>query len=93
MRTHSIANNIITIEQLLEFEVLFPDEKPLKPEEYLNGGSKNVILNIAAHFLGFKVHDSKFNNIKALSEAIFSNENKEFANYVYNKIETIKKMR
>ncbi len=33
--------NPITLGQLLEFEVVFPEEKPLTPEEYMAGGSRD----------------------------------------------------
>jgi len=73
------------MEQLLEYEELFP-EPPMTLEQYLQGGDKNIILNTAAFFLGFKSHQSKFKDNRELLQAIFGPENNAFANEVYNKI-------
>lgn len=73
--------------QYLEFNVAFPGEVPLTPEQYLEGGSKSIILNVAAFFLGFKSYNSKFNNHKELLKAIFGVENNAFANHIYDKIQ------
>lgn len=72
--------------QYLEFDVAFPGEVPLTPEQYLEGGSKSIILNVAAYFLGFKSYNSKFNDHKELLNAIFGPENNAFANDIYDKI-------
>jgi hypothetical protein len=77
--------------QLLEFEVAFPYEQPLSPEEYLKGGSRSVILNVAAFFLGFKSYNSKYNDKRELLGDIFGPENNGFANEVYDKIKAIEK--
>lgn len=70
--------NSITMGQLLEFEVAFPGEQPLSPEEYMVGGSRDFILNIAALFLGFKPSNSKFDDNRELLRMFFSNENNFF---------------
>ncbi|HEV8081929.1 MAG TPA: hypothetical protein VGP55_01945 [Chitinophagaceae bacterium] len=54
--------NAITMGQLLEFAVAFPNEKPLPIKQYLAGGNKNIILNASAFFLGFKNHQSEFDD-------------------------------
>lgn len=77
--------------QLLEFKVAFPDEKPLTPEQYLKGGSKNFILNAAAFFLGFRVHQSEFADNRALLEMFFRQENLEFAQAIYRRLYAIEK--
>ena len=81
-------NNQVTEVQILEFQVVFPDETPLEPEEYLKGGSRDVILQVASLFLSINQYDEKsnFSNNKFLIERIFCTENKDFANKVYNKI-------
>lgn len=78
--------NVITLGQLLEFEVAFPGEKPLTPEQYMAGGSRDFILNVAALFLGFKANNSKFDDNRELLRMIFSVENNDFAQEVYNKV-------
>ncbi len=44
--------NAVTMGQMLEFSVAFPGEQPLTVEQYLAGGSKDIILNAAAFFPG-----------------------------------------
>lgn len=89
MKKKTLINDGVTMAQLLEFEVVFPDEKPLKPEEYLTGGSRDFVLIVAAAFLGFKNQNSKFKQNRVLLETIFSRENNDFANKVYQKIRAI----
>lgn len=79
--------------QLLEFRVAFPDEKPLTPEQYLKGGSKGFILNAAAFFLGFRIHQSEFGDNRALIEMFFRQENLEFAQAIYCRVIAIEKNR
>ena len=83
--------NAVTMEQILEFEVAFSGEQPLTIEEYLSGGSRSVILNVATSFLGFKSYNSKFKDNRELLSAIFGPENNDFANEVYDKIRVIEK--
>ncbi|MEJ7827713.1 MAG: hypothetical protein WKF91_05950 [Segetibacter sp.] len=85
----SLIGDGVTMGQLLEFEVAFPQEKPRELEEYLVGGSRDIILNVAAAFLGFKNQNSRFKQSKHLLEAIFSAENNAFAKEVYDKIKYI----
>jgi hypothetical protein len=87
----SNINNPVAMEQLLEFKIIFPDEKSLEPEEYLKGGSKSVILNVASFFLGFKTHESKFRDNKVLLGSIFGRENYDFAGSINDKINKIEK--
>lgn len=72
--------------QILEFEVAFPTEKRLTIEQYLAGSSREMILNAASFFLGFKNHKSKFDDNKEFLRMFFRTENNEFANQVYNRI-------
>ena len=83
--------NSVNLEQLLEFKVAFPNEDPLTPEKYLEGGNKSVILKVASHFLGFKPHDSKFNDNRELLGAIFGPENNNFANDVNDRINAVER--
>lgn len=72
--------------QLLEFEVVFPNEEKLSIEQYLTGGSKDIILNAATFFLGFKNYNSTFaDNAKFLS-MFFRKENNELASQIYRRI-------
>ncbi len=81
--------NGLNIGQLLEFKVAFPDEQPLSIEQYLSGGSRNIILNVAAFLLGFKSFDSKYDDHKKLLQTIFGSENVEFAQELYVRINAI----
>jgi len=89
MATNTNLGDVITMGQLLEFEVAFPGEQPLTPEQYMIGGSRDFILNVAALFLGFKPSNSKFNDTKELFKMFFSVPNNEFAQNIYNKISAI----
>jgi hypothetical protein len=82
----SKIGNAINLGQYLEFDVAFPGEVPLNVEQYLKGGSKSIILNVAAFFLGFKSYNSKYRDHKKLLEAIFGPENNDFAADIYNNI-------
>jgi hypothetical protein len=93
MNTRANMNNAIRMSMLLEFEAVFPDEKPQTIEDYLKGGNKNIILNVAAFFLGFKPHNSKFDDTKILLSTIFNSENQVFANGIYAKIKAIETTR
>ena len=86
MSISSDLNKSLYMSQLLEFEVVFPDEQPLRPEEYLEGGSKSIILNVAAFFLGFDPINSRYKDNKMFIETVFCQENNAFANKVYDTI-------
>jgi hypothetical protein len=91
LTTGTKIENSVNLDQLLEFEVAFPNENPLTPEKYLEGGNKSMILKVASHFLGFKSQDSKFNNNRELLGAIFGPVNNDFANVVNDRINEIEK--
>lgn len=78
--------NVVTMGQLLEFEVAFPNEEKLSIEQYLKGSSREMILNAAAFFLGFKDNNSKFDDNKEFLEMFFQEENNELANQIYGRI-------
>jgi hypothetical protein len=81
--------NAVTMGQLLEFSVAFPDELPLTVEQYLAGGSRKIILNTAAFFLGFKNSKSKFDDNREFLGMFFRKENNAFANQIYTNIKKI----
>lgn len=83
--------NSVNLEQLLEFGIVFPDEIPLNPEEYLEGGDKSMTLKAASHFLGFKTQDSVFNDNRKLLESFFCPANNDFANEIYDRILELEK--
>lgn len=91
MEASTNIGNPVTMGQLLEFEVAFPGEKPLTPEQYMAGGSRDFILNVAALFLGFKPSNSKFDDNRELLRMFFSVENNDFAQQVYNIVYAIEK--
>lgn len=75
--------------QLLEFETAFPNEEKQSIEQYLTGSSREMILNAAAFFLGFKDHKSKFDDNKEFLGMFFQAENNELANQIYSRIKEI----
>ena len=91
MSNHINIGNTVTIGQILEFELAFPLEEKLSVEQYLSGGSRSVILNLAAFFLGFKNHKSKFEDNREFLGMFFQKENNELANQIYNRIIEIEK--
>jgi hypothetical protein len=76
---------------LLEFQAAFPNETPKTVEEYLLGGKREIILNVASSFLGFNSQKSKFENPKAVLEMFFREENNKIANEIYNRIKDLEK--
>jgi len=91
MNDKNDIGNVVTMEQLLEFEVAFPEEKPLTIEQYLSGGNRSTILNSAAFFLGFKNHKSKYSDNREFLGMFFHKENNNFANQVYDRIKEFEK--
>lgn len=83
--------NAVTMGQLLEFEVAFPGEERLSIEQYLAGSSREMILNAAAFFLGFKNHKSKFDDNREFLGMFFRAENNELANQIYDRIKEFEK--
>ena len=81
--------NTVSMGQLLEFEVAFPDETKQSIEQYLAGSSREMILNAVAFFLGFKDHKSKFDDNKEFLGMFFQAENNELANQIYSRIKEI----
>lgn len=81
-----IKTGTVVVNELLEFKTVFPNEEPLRPEEYLKGGSREVILTVATLFLGFKSYNSEFENNEKLLRSLFCEENREFATKIYHQI-------
>jgi hypothetical protein len=91
MSNKTNIGNAVTMGQILEFNVAFPEEEMLTVEQYLAGGSRNMILNAAAFFLGFKNHKSKFDDNKEFLGMFFRKENNELANQIYDRIKEFEK--
>jgi hypothetical protein len=87
----SKIGNSVSMDLILEFEVAFPEEKRLSIEQYLAGSSREMILNAAAFFLGFKNHNSKFDDNREFLGMFFRTENNEFANQIYDRIKEFEK--
>jgi len=83
--------NPVTMGQMLEFDIAFPNEQPLTIEQYLSGGSRSVILNSAAFFLGFKSSKSEFSDNRKFLKMFFRTENIDFANQIYDNIRGFEK--
>lgn len=77
---------MLKIAQVLEFKVAFPKEEPLPFDQYLIGGNRSVILELATFFLGFKNQSSKFANNRELCSIFFRSENNKIANEIYSRI-------
>jgi hypothetical protein len=86
-----LINNLVKMKLLLEFEVAFPEEQPKTVKEYLEGGTKELILNAAAFFLGFKNQKSKFDSPREALEMFFRKENNRLANQIYDRIKVWEK--
>ncbi len=91
MAFESSIGKAINMGLLLEFESAFPDEVPLRPEQYLKGGKKSFVLNVAAFLLGFKSQDSKFKNKEEILNVFFGAQNEEFYNVILEKIKETEK--
>jgi hypothetical protein len=91
MSIHEKINlgNTVTMGQILEFEITFPEEKRKRIDEYLLGVSRTFILQSAAYFLGFKHHNSKYSDNRKFLSMYFRKENNEIANRVYDRITKI----
>jgi hypothetical protein len=86
-----LIDNPIKMGLLLEFNIAFPEEEPLTVEEYLKGGSREIILNVAAFLLGFKNHESKYADNKELLKIFFGPTNNDFANELFKRINSLEK--
>lgn len=91
MSTKINIGNTVTLKQLLEFKIAFPDEEMLTVKQYLAGGNRNIILNSAAFFLGFKNHKSKYDDNREFLSMFFRKENNVLANQIYDRIKAIEK--
>jgi hypothetical protein len=91
MSNVTYIDNTVSMGQILEFEVAFPGEEKLSVEHYLAGGNRSMILNAAAFFLGFKNHESKFEDNNEFLGMFFRKENIELANYIYERIKEFEK--
>jgi hypothetical protein len=91
MSNKTNIGNALTIGQILEFKVAFPGEEKLTVEQYLAGGSREMILNAAAFFLGFKNQKSKFDDNREFLGMFFRKENNELANIIYKRIKEFEK--
>lgn len=58
----------------------------MTPAEYLKGGSRSIILNVAAFFLGFKSYNLKFKDHRELLGTLFGPENNSLVNEIYDRI-------
>lgn len=77
--------NSVSMQQILEFEVVFPEEERKPFDFYLKGSSREKILLAASFFLGFKSHDSKYKDNKEFVSMFFRKENETLANRI-NKV-------
>ncbi|MBL0202373.1 MAG: hypothetical protein IPP81_20110 [Chitinophagaceae bacterium] len=78
----------ITIDILVEFEAVF-DEPPKSLKEYLTGISRSTLLNVAAFFLGFSNHSSKYGKYEDFLSMFFCKENQLIANQIFRKLQIL----
>lgn len=83
--------NNFKMQQVLEFQILFPDERPLSPIEYMKGGGRNVILKSALFLLSLKPDSSRENDNQIFLEKFFSSENKNFSSFVADRIQSLER--
>lgn len=83
-------NNSVKHKTILEFEKIFEGENPLKPEDYLKGGNKNIVLNAATLFLGFKNQDSVYSDPEKVLNVFFSKANTTIKKSILEKINKIR---
>ena len=91
MLPQEAISNPTKFKLLLEFQAVFPNETPKSVEEYLLGGRREIILNVAASFLGFNSQKSNFENPKEVLRMFFREENSKIANEIYNRIKELEK--
>lgn len=72
--------------QVLEFELVFPNEERLPFYEYLKGGNKQLILKVSTFLLGIRENSTKYKDNASFLQMFFRKENEHFGNYVYNVI-------
>jgi len=82
----------VSRQYLLEFELVFPNEKKMPFEYYLEGCSKEMILNSAVFFLSFKNQNSKYENKKSFLDLLFCKENRDFSNKIHDRFIEIEKL-
>ncbi|MGN7986050.1 hypothetical protein ACTJKC_01850 [Pedobacter sp. 22226] len=83
--------NPVRMGLLLEFNTAFPDEEPLSVTEYLKGGNREIILNVLSSFLGFKNHQSKYDDNREFIGMFFSGGNNKIANEIFDRIKVLEK--
>ncbi|MNQ26877.1 hypothetical protein D3C85_401230 [compost metagenome] len=77
----------VSMQKILAFSVVFPDEPPKKIEDYLEGIEREELMKMGAFFLGFKNYNSKYSNPEDFMKMMFSEKNNVFFQKAYKKIE------
>ena len=75
-----------SISLLISFSSIF-EEEPKELKSYLTGISRSKLLNACAFFLGFSTTQSKFEDYVDFLNMFFCEENRDVANYIYEKLE------
>jgi hypothetical protein len=79
MSSNTNIGKAVTMYQLLEFELIFPNEPRRSIKDYLINFERPFALKAAACFLGFKNQNSEFSNIRDFVAMYFSEPNREIA--------------
>ena len=62
---------------VLPFSAIFPDEPPKQIDEYLQGISRETLMNLGCFFLGFKNQNSQYSDPVDFMKMFFSSNNAE----------------
>ncbi len=83
-----MTNNLPSIQKItvLEFQNVFPQERPGEVIDYLEGIPRQHVLNFATILLGLNQSNSKFHDNRRFIEEFFSTENQNFAQHLFNTI-------
>lgn len=60
---------------VLSFSAIFPEETPNQPKEYLQGISRETLMNLGCFFLGFKNYGSQYEDPVDFMKMFFSGNN------------------
>lgn len=73
---------------VITFNDIFPGEKPLELNEYLEGIDKKMLVKFSSFILGFS-RNSEYENPLAFLRMYFSQENKEFVEEVFKNLKKL----
>jgi hypothetical protein len=66
-----------SMQLVLSFSAVFPDETPKEVHEYLEGIERETLMKVGSFFLGFKNHNSQYSDPIDFMKMFFSKKNAE----------------